>query len=229
MILLCLYVFISSPEGEGEITMKRLFCLILILLISFTASIVLAAKPELSFYLAKKDGSENSDGVTVIVLVEEEKKDPVEVFNQHWADLMWSEEFVVDLRTWGSKKVTINMTTSPGPARNTGWDWILIGDAKIRDGGNIILDIGQAVASGQVKLSLLLDGEKDETPGLAFGANCAPDVGPAGGKTKPKSFMQHPAWDGRVGNTIARYEVQLTAAVEAGEKLSTTWGQLRKF
>ena len=207
---------------------RKLACLILILLFLFTASIALA-KPELSFYLAKKDLSENSDGVTVIVLVEEEKDKATEVFNEHWKDLVWSNEFVIDLSKWGSKNVTINMTTSPGPARNTGWDWILIGDAKIRDGANIILDIGQAVASRQVKLSILLDGEKNETPGLAFGASCSPDAGTAGGQTKPKSFMQHPPWDGRVGNTIARYDVLLTAAVEAGGKLPIAWGQLKSF
>lgn len=206
---------------------RKLSCLIVILLLSFSASIALA-KSELSFYLAKKDGSDQSDGVTVIVLVEEEKDKATEVFNQHWKDLFWSDEFVVDLSKWGNKTVTLNMTTSPGPARNTGWDWILIGDAKIRDGANIILDIGQAVASGQAKVSCLLDGDKDETPGLVFGANCAPDVGPAGGKTKPKSFMQHPPWDGRVGNTIARYSVLLTA-VESSGKLSSIWGQIKKL
>lgn len=207
--------------------LNRSFFFVTIALLLFAASVALA-KPELSFYLAKKDGSESSDGITVIVLVEEEKDKVTEVFNEHWTELMWSDEFVVDLREWAGEAVTINMTTSPGPARNTGWDWILIGDAKIADGGNVILDIGQAVASGQVKLSMLLDGDNEETDGLGFGANCSPDVGPAAGETKPKSFMQHPPWDGRVGNTIARYEIEL-AAVEAGGKLTTTWGQLRKF
>jgi hypothetical protein len=207
--------------------LKRLFFFVIIVSLLFIASIALA-KPELSFYLAKKDGSDQSDGVTVIVSVEEENDDVTEVFNEHWEDLMWSDQFVVDLREWAGESVTINMTTSPGPARNTGWDWILIGDAKITDGGNVILDIGQAVASGQVKLSMLLDGDKQETEGLGFGANCTPDVGPAGGENKPTSFMQHPPWDGRVGNTIARYEIQL-AAVEAADKLSTKWGQLKKF
>jgi len=199
---------------------------IIITVLLFLASIALA-KPEISFYLAKKDGSANSDGVTVKVIIEEDKNKATEVFNQHWKDLFWSDKFVVDLSKWGSKAVTINMTTDPGPARNTGWDWILIGDAKVTDGNNIILDIGQAVASGQAKLSVLLDGEKNEQAGLAFGANCAPDAGPSNGQTKPKSFMQHPPWDGRVGNTIARYEVQLTAAVEAGGKLPITWGNMK--
>ena len=77
--------------------LNRLFFFVTIALLLFAASVALA-RPELSFYLAKKDGSENSDGVTVIVLVEEENDKVTEVFNEHWAELMWSDEFVVDLR-----------------------------------------------------------------------------------------------------------------------------------
>jgi len=206
--------------------MKKSFIIILFFALFFIVSNAMA-KPELSFYLGKKDGSANSDGVTVIVIIEEGKGKATEVFNQHWKDLFWSDKFVVDLSNWSSKAITLNMTTDPGPARNTGWDWIIIGDAKITDGNQMILDIGQAVASGQAKLSLLIDGEKAEMEGLAFGANCTPDPGPCGGETKPKSFMQHPAWDGKVGNTIARYEVQITAVDSVG-KLATSWGKIKR-
>lgn len=206
---------------------RQVFCIFLIAMLLFAASVA-SAKPELSFFLGKKDGSDNSDGVTVKVIVEEGKKE-TEVFNEHWKELAWSDEFVVDLSKWSGKEIVLNITTDPGEVRNTGWDWILIGDAKVTDGGQMIYDIGQAVAGGKAELSMLLDGDKDETDGLGFGANCAIDGGTCGGETKPRAFMQHPAWDGRVGNTIARHAMQLGAAVEADGKLATTWGQLKTY
>ncbi len=204
----------------------RAFCAFLAMTFLLAASVA-SAKPQLSFFLGKKDGSENSDGVTVRIIVEEDKNKETEIFNEHWKEVAWSDEFVVDLSKWAGKTITLNITTDPGEARNTGWDWILIGDAKVTDNGQVIYDIGQAVASGKVKLSMLLDGDKNETEGLGFGANCSPDAGPCGGEQKPKSFMQHPPWNGRIGNTIARYEITLAAAVKADGKLAITWGCLK--
>ena len=206
---------------------RRLSCSLLIVMLLSITSVALA-RPQLSFFLGKKDGSDNSDGVTVRIIVEEEKKE-TEVFNEHWSELAWSDKFTVDLSKWAGKTITLNITTDPGEARNTGWDWILIGDAKITDGVQVIYDIGQAVAAGKMELSMLLDGDKGEVDGLANGANCTLDAGTCGGETKPKSFMQHPAWDGRIGNTIARHTITLAAAVEASGKLSTTWGHLKTY
>jgi hypothetical protein len=78
-----------------------------------------------------------------------------------------------------------------------------------------------------------VDGQDEETKGLGFGANCQADGGTVGGETKPKSFMQHPPWDGAVGNTISRYEIELppaigAQAVNATGKLATTWASIRK-
>lgn len=189
----------------------------------------------LSLFLGMKDGSANSDGVTLIVKVEEgeDEDEFTEIFNEHWADQQWSDEFIVPLNAWGGKVITLNLTTSPGPDRNTGWDWILIGDAKIMGDDDLVFDIGQAVASGLQVTSVLIDGQDDEIKGLPNGANCVPEPNsPVGGETKPKSFMQHPPWDGAKGNTISRYEVELPPAagmfaVEASGKLATTWGKLR--
>ena len=103
--------------------------------------------------------------------------------------------------------------------------------APERRDGQLVFDIGQAVADGTPKLAMLLDDDNAETDSLANGANSQVDNGESGGATKPKQFMQHPPWDGRVGNTISRYEIALpavdTTAVEAGEKSATTWGRLK--
>lgn len=208
---------------------KRLLSVALTLGLFFATSISWAGV-DLSFFLGMKDGSENSDGVTVTFIVEE-GANATEVFNEHWADQQWSDQFVVDLTRWGGKTIELKLTTDPGEARNTGWDWILIGDTKVTADGSLVYDIGQAVADGQASLSMVFDGEDNETDGLSNGANCSPDVGPSGGQEKPKSFMQHVPWDGKVGNTISRYEMTLpavdTTAVKSFGKLTTTWGHLR--
>jgi len=208
---------------------KRLFYISMILILSFTASMVWGKGIELSFFLGMKEGSPNSDGVTVKWAVEETGKS-TEIFNQHWKEQKWSDKFVVDLNKWGSKNIKLILTTDPGPARNTGWDWILIGDAKVENDGKLVYDIGQAVADKKQVNSVVFDGDNKETNGLPNGANCAPDAGPSGGQAKPKSFMQHVPWDGKVGNTIARFDMILpatTASVETASKISTAWGNLK--
>lgn len=210
---------------------RRVFCVSFVVTLLFAASIA-SAGIELSFILGLKDGSENSGGATVRFIVEEAGGKATDVFEEHWDQQQWSDEFVVDLTSWSGKTITLNLTTDPGPERNTGWDWILIADAKVTADADLVYDIGQAVADSQQVLGMLLDGENNETDGVDFGANCTPDGGTSGGQTKPKSFMQHPPWDGRVGNTISRYEITLpavdTTAVEASGKLVTAWGQLKK-
>ena len=210
---------------------KRLFALCLTLMLSLGASIALAGGIELSFMLGMKDGSENSDGVTIMFAVEGADGSETEVFNEHWADQAWSDPFIADLSDWSGEDITLKLTTDPGVDRNTGWDWILIGDAKVTADGELIYDIGQAVADGIQETSVLFDGDDNETAGLPNGANCSPDGGTVGGETRPKAFMQHVPWDGKVGNTISRYEIALpaidTTPVESSGKLATTWGQLK--
>ena len=120
----------------------------------------------------------------------------------------------------------------PLPLVGTGWDWLLIGDPMITLNGDVVYDIAQAVADGLPALSILPDGQDEEQAGLANGANCALDGGPVGGEAKTAMLMQHPPWDGVTGNTISRYEISLpevaAAAVDAADKLTTTWGQLKK-
>ena len=212
--------------------MKNIFYLfIILLLLSFSTSIASAKGLALTCFLGMKDGSENSDGVIVSFSIEEGGKS-TKVFEELWKDRKWSDMFEVNLGKWSGKSIVLNLTTDPGKARNTGWDWILIGDAKIMANDKLVYDIGQAVAGGQMSLSVLLDGDKDETKGLKFDANCVPDVGPVGKEAKPKSFMQHPPWNGKVGNTISRYEMDLPGgfsgvAVDISGKLSTAWGNLK--
>ena len=214
--------------------MKRLFGVSLVIMLFFAVSVASARVDELvlSFFLGMKDGSANSEGVIVTFTVEEEDGKTTEIFNEHWGVQEWSDEFVVNLNEWGGETITLNLTTDPGPARNTGWDWILIGDAKITGDDEVVFDIGQAVASGLREVSVLIDGQDEETGGLPNGSNCSPDGGTVGGETKPKAFMQHPPWDGAIGNTTSRYTIELplaagAKAVEAAGKLATTWGQLR--
>lgn len=198
----------------------------IIVLLLMIASHTDAKSLDLTFYLGLRDGSQASDGVTVRWFVEGKK--PELIFEQHWREQKWSDEFRVSLLRWAGELTVLNMTTDPGPARNIGWDWILIAEPKIVSDGKIVYDFFQAVVEGRVKLSVLLDGDKAETPGLHFGANCSPaEAGPVGGVTKSKVYMQHPPWNGRVGNTIARFEVQLPASCELLGKKTTLWGDLK--
>jgi len=209
---------------------KRLFYVSLVLLLSFAASLAWGEGIELSLFLGMKDGSENSDGVTVIFAIED-GGNVTEVFNQNWKEQKWSDMLTADLTNWGGKTIKLKLATDPGEARNTGWDWILIGDAKVSAKGTLVYDIGQAVADKKASLSVIFDGDNQETAGLLNGANCDLDPGPVGGESKPKSFMQHVPWDGKVGNTISRYEMTLpavdTTAVDGIGKLTSTWGHVK--
>jgi hypothetical protein len=214
----------------GEVMARKIFGVFLIAVLSLGASIAMGAGLELSYFLGMKDGSENSEGVVVTFAVEAAGQSTV-VSEESWAEQAWSDMFVADLNPWSGQTITLKLMTDPGVARNTGWDWILIADAKVTADGALVHDIGQAVADGIQETSVLFDGENNETAGLPNGANCSPDGGTVGGETMPKSFMQHVPWDGKVGNTISRYAIELpaidTTSVQANGKLTTTWGQLK--
>ena len=217
--------------------MRRLIFLVFaMIMLVFAISIASAQRAEnldLSFFLGMKDGSEPSEGVIVSFIIEESDGKTTTIFEEHWAIEEWSDEFIVPLNEWGGETITLNLTTDPGITRNTGWDWILIGDARITADDDLVFDIGQAVSSGMQEVSILVDGQDEEEKGLGFGANCQLDGGTVGGETKPKSFMQHPPWDGAVGNTISRYIIELppavgAQAVDATGKLATTWASIRR-
>jgi len=215
---------------------KLMFSVFFVIMLVFAISITSAQRAEnldLSLFLGMKDGSESSDGVTVSFIIEESDGKTTTIFEEHWAEQEWSDEFVVPLNEWGGETITLNLTTDPGPARNTGWDWIIIGDAKITADDDLVFDIGQAIASGTQEVSILVDGQDEEEKGLGFGATCQSDGGPVGGEAKPKSFMQHPPWNGAVGNAISRYIIELplavgAQAVNANGKLAATWAGIRK-
>lgn len=207
--------------------MKRIFVIATLISLLMTISYAHSAKLELSFYLGMRDGSNQSDGVIVRWFVEKNRKSEM-IFEQLWKEQKWSDEFKVSLLPWANEAILLNMTTDPGKARNTGWDWILVAEPKVTSDGKVIYDLFQMVSEGKVKLSMLLDGEKAETEGLNFGANCNPaEAGPVGGVSKQKVYMQHPPWNGRVGNTIARFELQLPASVDLIGKKTTIWGHLK--
>jgi len=210
---------------------RKIFGVFLITVLSLGASIATGAGLELSYFLGMKDGSENSEGVVVTFAVEAGGQSTF-VSEESWSEQAWSDMFVADLNPWSGQNIILKLMTDPGPVRCAGWDWILIGDAKVTADGDLVYDIGQAVADGIQETSVLFDGDNNETAGLPNGANCSPDGGTVGGQTMSESFMQHPPWDGAVGNTISRYTIELPAAsrmqaVEASGKLATIWGQLR--
>jgi hypothetical protein len=181
------------------------------------------AKTEITFLLALGDGSANSDGVTVTWEVEE-GKNVDKVYELHWKIQKWSDPQKADITKFGGKSVTLKLMTSPGPARNTGWDWIHIGEPKLVSNGVTVFDFRDKMKES--KISMLIDGKKDEQDGIAFGATFDPSVGVAAGVSKPSIFM-HPPWNGAVGNQIARWKIDVSTSVDAKSKLATTWGSLK--
>ena len=92
--------------------MKRqiLFASVAISLL-FAASMAFAGGLELSFFLGMKDGSENSEGVIVKFIVEMDGQG-TDVFEEHWDQQAWSDQFVVDLNEWSGRTITLNLTIS---------------------------------------------------------------------------------------------------------------------
>ena len=201
-----------------------------------------AATIEYRFFQGMTDGSEQTlDGAEYIVLVEEEleQEDPVEIYRLQWDQQKWTDEQAVDLDPWGSQKVFLKTLGGPGPDRNTGWDWLAIGEARITVNGELHLDLLKLHQEGKTTVTTILDGGKKnrtdvvgkETDGVQFGGTADPGDRTCGGETKA-SIFQHPAWNGQVGDTVIRWELDLTDfgrfAVEPAGKLAVTWGDLKQ-
>ena len=79
----------------------------------------------LEFYMGLWEGSQNSDGVTFIVSVQED-----EIFRQHYNQQKW-QPITLDLSPYRGKIVKLRFTTTPGPNGNASWDWAVWGEPKI--------------------------------------------------------------------------------------------------
>lgn len=189
------------------------------------ASTVEAA--EYRFVVGMRDGSEPSpDGAEYVVAVEAGGTS-TEVFREMWTQQAWSDEQVVDLSAWGGQDIVLVTVGSPGPARDTGWDWLAIGDPRITMDGATVIDL--VAIAGEARLSMLLDGDADETDGLDFGATFNVEESTIAGVVLP-GFFQHPAWNGRTGDTIARFDISVpgnVTAVDARQKAATTWADIK--
>ena len=79
----------------------------------------------LAFDIGLAEGSENSDGVTFIVSVQDD-----EIFREHYNQQRW-KHINLDLTPYHGQRVKLRFTINPGPNRNTGWDWARWGEPKI--------------------------------------------------------------------------------------------------
>ncbi len=79
----------------------------------------------LEFDIGLAEGSENSDGVTFSVSVQDN-----EIFRQHYNQQEW-KHISLDLTPYRGQHIALRFTTTPGPDGNTGWDWANWGEPKI--------------------------------------------------------------------------------------------------
>ena len=91
----------------------------------FTLTLPDSPDIRLDFYIGLWEGSQNSDGVTFVVSVQDD-----EIFRQHYNQQKW-QPVTLDLSTYRGKLVKIRFTTTPGPNGDTGWDWAAWGEPKI--------------------------------------------------------------------------------------------------
>ena len=79
----------------------------------------------LEFDMGLLDGAIHSDGVTFIVSIQDD-----EIFREHHTDRRW-QYINLDLTRHRGQRVTLRLTTTPGPAGQTGQDWARWGEPKI--------------------------------------------------------------------------------------------------
>ena len=79
----------------------------------------------MEFDIGLQDGSENSDGVTFVVSVQDD-----EIFRQHHNAQRW-KHISLDMTSYRGQRVKLRFTTTPGSKGNTGWDWAVWGEPKI--------------------------------------------------------------------------------------------------
>ena len=91
----------------------------------FTLTLPNSHDIRLEFYIGLWEGSENSDGVTFVVTVQDD-----EMFRQHYNRQIW-QPVTLNLSPYRGTIVKLRFTTSPGPNGNASWDWAVWGDPKI--------------------------------------------------------------------------------------------------
>ena len=91
----------------------------------WTLSLPESPNIHLKFDIGLRDGSEGSDGVTFIVSVQDD-----EIFREHYNVQRW-QHFSLDLTPYRKQRITLRLTTTPGPVGNGAWDWAVWGEPKI--------------------------------------------------------------------------------------------------
>ena len=91
----------------------------------FTLTLPDSPHIRLEFYIGLWEGSQNSDGISFIVSVQDD-----EIFHQHYDQQKW-EQVTLDLSPYRDKTVKLRFTTTPGPNGNASWDWAVWGEPKI--------------------------------------------------------------------------------------------------
>ena len=91
----------------------------------FTLTLPDSPDIRLEFYMGLWEGSENSDGVTFTVSVQDN-----EIFRQHYNQQQW-QPITLNLSPYRGRIVKLRFTTSPGPNGNASWDWAVWGEPKI--------------------------------------------------------------------------------------------------
>ena len=77
------------------------------------------------FYIGLREGSEKSDGVTFIVSIE-----GTEIFRRLHKRQKW-EHVRLDLTPYRNQRVTLRLSTAPGPVGDPAWDWAMWGNPEI--------------------------------------------------------------------------------------------------
>ena len=78
-----------------------------------------------AFDMGLLDGAILSDGVTFVVSLQDD-----EIFRQHYTEQRW-QHVELDLTRYRGQRVTLRLTTTPGPNGHTGQDWAYWGKPKI--------------------------------------------------------------------------------------------------
>ena len=78
-----------------------------------------------AFDIGLLDGAILSDGVTFVVSVQGD-----EIFREHYTEQRW-RRVELDLTRYRGQRVTLRLTTTPGPNGHPGQDWAYWGEPKI--------------------------------------------------------------------------------------------------
>ena len=91
----------------------------------FTLTLPDSPDIRLQFYIGLWEGSQDSDGVTFVVSIQDD-----EIFHQHYNQQKW-EPVALDLSSYRGELAKLRFTTTPGPNGDAGRDWAVWGEPKI--------------------------------------------------------------------------------------------------